>query len=138
MKYRRSLLSATLVLALAPSALKAQAVLIDWDQAWNYLHPIAGALPRTSGTSPHPTGTTPWHAVQSEFEASYSGPSFSASAPGFEGGQGNAPFGYGTIDYMGNPIPSPGEFSSFGTLLPAPPSARGSFKKAHFSIGEIS
>ena len=122
MKYRRSLLSATLVLALAPCALKAQAVLVDWDQTWNYLHPIAGALPRTSGTSPHPAGTTPWHAVQSEFEASYSGPSFSASAPGFEGGQGNAPFGYGTIDYMGNPIPSPGEFSSFGTLLPAPPS----------------
>ena len=121
MKYRRYILSVTLVLGLTPSILNAQSVLIDWDHTWNYLHPIAGALPRTSGTSPHPTGTTPWHAIQSEFEASYAGPSFSASAPGFEGGQGTAPFGYGTIDYFGNPIPAPGEFSSFATALPIPP-----------------
>jgi len=122
MKYRRSILSATLALALTPSLLKAQGVFVDWDHTWNYLHPIAGALPRTSGTSPHPTGTTPWHAVQSDFDATYRGPSFSAPAPGFQGGEGSAPFGYGTIDYLTNPVPAPGEFSAFGTALPIPTS----------------
>ena len=67
-------------------------------------------------------GTTPWSAPRADFDATYTGPSFSASSPGFEAGPGNGPFGYGTIDYLGNPIPAPGEFDSLTTLHITPPS----------------
>lgn len=124
MNYFSSILATALVLVISnPTHLQAQAVLLDWDQNWVFLNPTRGALPRNSeGVGPHPVGTTPWSAPKADFDATYTGPSFSVSSPGFEAGPGNGPFGYGTIDYLGNPIPAPGEFDSLTTLHITPPS----------------
>lgn len=124
MNYLASTLAAILVLIVSSStALQAQAILLDWDQSWDFLSPTRGALPRSSeGIAPHPVGTTAWSAPKADFDATYVGPSFAASSPGFEAGSGNSPLGYGTMTYLGTPLPAPGEFDSIGTLLIAPPS----------------
>jgi len=118
-----STLTAALLLSVSNlPIIHAQAILLDWDHDWSFLNPTRGALPRISeGAAPHPVGTTPWFASASEFDADYTGPSFATSSPGFQAGSANAPLGFGTIDYLSSPLPSPGEFSSMGTLLIAPP-----------------
>ncbi|MDP7495519.1 MAG: hypothetical protein QGI77_03765, partial [Roseibacillus sp.] len=90
MNYFPSILSAALVLVVSnPALLQAQAILLDWDQNWNFLSPARGTLLRNSeGVGPHPVGTTPWSAPRADFDATYTGPSFSASSPGFEAGPG--------------------------------------------------
>ncbi len=132
MNFLAPTLAATLTLIVSSSpTLQAQAVLLDWDQSCNFLNPTQGALPRTSGgIAPHPVGTTPWSAPSADFDATYTGPSFSVSSPGFEAGSGNGPLGYGTMNYIGNPIPAPAEFDSLGTFLITPPS--GSRYTAYF------
>ena len=49
MNYFSSVLSAALVLVVSnPALLQAQAILLDWDQNWDFLNPTRGALPRDS------------------------------------------------------------------------------------------
>lgn len=115
----------------------AQTVFVDWNQQWNYLHPINGALPSGAGTSnPHPEGTTPWFAEEALFQASYSGPSFSTGGAGFNAGQGAGPLGYGGITYFTGAVPAPAEFTAIGTNLGTPPSGqrRTAYLRTTFSV----
>jgi hypothetical protein len=98
-----------------------QSTLVDWTQTWNFMLPSTGVLPAESGiTTPHPDGTTPWFSSESEFSANYSGPSFSVSGADFDAGSGDGPFGYGTINYFGDPLPAPAEFTDVSTVLATP------------------
>ena len=48
MNYLASTLAAILVLIVSSStALQAQAILLDWDQSWDFLSPTRGALHRS-------------------------------------------------------------------------------------------
>lgn len=88
--------------------------------------PFTGVLPSESGiTTPHPDGTTPWFSSESEFNANYSGPSFSVSSADFDAGSGDGPFGYGTINYFGDPLPAPAEFTDVSTVLATPEDGAG-------------
>jgi hypothetical protein len=118
-------------------AVLAQSVVVDWDQRWNYLHPVNGQLPVGSGTTtPHPEGTTPWFAEELEFQASYTGPSFVTGGFGFEAGRGAGPLGYGSITYFTGAIPPPAEFTRIGTDLSAPPGGqrRTAFFRTTFTV----
>ena len=120
MKPSFAVLTASLTLAsLCP--LQAQTSLVDWGQLWNFMHPTGGTLPAGSGTTvPHPIGSAPWFAAQAIFDVGYTGPSFSTTGVGFQAGLGAGPLGYGTITYMGTPLPPPAEFTAHGTVLDTP------------------
>ena len=125
MNHLASISTALGLIAASSASLQAQAILLDWDQSWNFLSPTQGALPRASeGIAPHPVGTTPWFAPRPDFEATYTGPSFSSSSPGFQAGSASAPLGFGTIDYLGNPIPAPAEFNRITILITTPEGSR--------------
>lgn len=124
--YRKALpsLAASLLLAALTTTASAQAVLVDWTQSWNFMHPTTGALPAGSGATEPNSGDTKWYADQTTFDASYAGPSFTISGSGYEAGLGMGPIGYGSMDYVGNPQPAPGEFFGLNTSLTTPSSGQ--------------
>ncbi len=136
MKPLATALIASAVLTLLPPTLRAQDILLDWDSSWSHMHPFNGALPAGSGaTTPH-SGATPWFAAEAQFNASYTGPSFTVAGVDFDAGLSEAPFGYGTIDYLNTPNPVPGEFGFIGTqlTLPASGSRYTGYYRATFTV----
>jgi hypothetical protein len=114
------------------NSLNAQTILVDWDSAWSYMHPLDGALPAGSGaTTPHPVGSAAWYATAAAF-GGYTGPSFTTPGAGFEAGSGDGPIGYDIITYTTAPVPPelPAEFTALGTTLTRP--ASGSRFTAYF------
>ncbi len=123
--------AALLFLAFA-GGLHAQTTLVNWDQTWDYMHPM-GVLPNRPVTNDADTDfATTWYLPTDTFLTQYDGPTFGgATATGVPGtaanatydhGSGPGPLGYGTLEYWvttPNPDP-PAEFTTLGTTLTTP------------------
>ena len=103
---------------LSTTVVKAQIVLVQWDHSWDYMHPM-GTLPDIPAGGDADFDST-WFLAEGDFATQYDGPEF-GSAPAlvgdplvtdsFDSGVSRGPFGYGTIDYFGEPG---AEFTEFG------------------------
>ncbi len=98
----------------------AEVILLNWNQTWDYLHPM-GQDPSVAD----PDFNTTWFLSPSEFSLTYNGPAFggavTAGVPGTPGtsdqGTGIGPFGYGAADYF---TTGGAELSFFGTSFSTP------------------
>ena len=121
-------LSITLALLATAGGTMAQTTLIDWNQQWDFMHPM-GALPAGSGATEPNSGATKWYAPAASFAATYAGPQFgavprlngtAATPASFDSGRAGGPIAYGALNYTAT---AGAEFTAAATALTTPNTA---------------
>lgn len=92
------------ILCAFPALSKAQEIVIEETQNWDFLHPM-GTLPPRADSTADPNFTTTWFLPQAQFLTDYDGPSFTAGTIGdplipssADSGPAPGPFSYGGVD----------------------------------------